>query len=74
MRKIKELLRLRAEGLSVRQIVDSLGVPRSTVADYARRIERAGLSWPLGEDVDEDAVLALLFGEASSRWSRPPTP
>ena len=74
MRKIKELLRLRAEGLSVRQIADSLGVPRSTVADYARRIDEAGLSWPLGEDVDEDAVLRLLFGEEGAQRSRRPTP
>ena len=32
MRKIAELLRLQAEGLSVRQVADSLGLPRSTVA------------------------------------------
>ncbi len=27
-----------AEGLSVRQMADSLGLPRSTVADYIRRL------------------------------------
>ena len=69
MRKIKELLRLRAEGCSVRQMADSLGVPRSTVADYVRRLERAGLSWPLADD-DEDAVLMRLFGEEGALNAR----
>lgn len=74
MRKIKELLRLRAEGYSVRQMADSLGVPRSTVADYVRRIERTGLSWPLADDVDEDAVLIRLFGEEGALNGRRPMP
>ncbi len=74
MRKTRELLRLRVQSLSVRHIADSVVVPRSTVADYARRIEEAGLSWPLGEDVDEDAVLRLLFGEEDAQRSRRPTP
>ena len=74
MRKIVELLRLRAEGCSVRQMADSLGVPRSTVADYVRRIERAGLSWPLTEDVDENAVLRLLFGEEGALKGERPMP
>lgn len=74
MRKIKELLRLRAEGLSVRQMAASLGVPRSTVADYVRRIEEAGLSWPLADGVDEDAVLIRLFGEDGALSGRRPIP
>jgi len=74
MRKIIELLRLCAEGRSLRQMADSLGVPRSTVADYVCRIEQAGLSWPLAEDVDEAAVLLLLFGEEGARRGRRPMP
>ena len=47
MRKIKDVLRLHAAGRSARQIGPSVGVGRSTVADYLRRAEVAGLSWPL---------------------------
>ena len=48
MRKIRDLLRLRlGEGLSLRQVSSSLGVPLMTVSDHLRRAERAGLSWPL---------------------------
>jgi transposase len=74
MRKIRELLRLRADGRSVRQMAASLGVPRSTVADYLGRIEAAGLAWPVPEDVDEETVLRQLFGEVGARRGRRPLP
>lgn len=70
MRTILELLRLDAEpGLSVRQIAASLGLPRSTVADYLRRFRRTGLPWPLPAEVDEATLEARLF--AAGR--EPPT-
>ena len=56
MRKIKDVLRLHAAGRSARQIGPSVGVSRSTVADYLRRAEVAGLSWPLPEGLDEEAL------------------
>lgn len=72
MRKVFELMRLQAEGLSVRQMSASLQLARSTVSDYLRRIERAALSWPLPEDLDESEVLERLFGpEAGRRAGRP---
>ena len=56
MRKIKDVLRLHAAGRSARQIGPSVGVSRSTVADYLRRAEVAGLSWPLPDGLDEEAL------------------
>ena len=61
MRKIKDVLRLHAAGRSARQIGPSVGVGRSTVAEYLRRAEVAGLSWPLPEGLDEAALERLLF-------------
>jgi len=61
MRKIKEVLRLAAQGLSDRGISRSLGVPRTTVRRYRTRAEAAGLTWPLPEDVAESALEARLF-------------
>ena len=47
MRKIREVLRLYfAAALSIRAIARSVGTSPSTVADYLRRAEGAGLSWP----------------------------
>ena len=74
MRKIFELLRLQAEGLSVRQMGASLGLARSTVSDYLSRIERASLSWPLADDVDESQLLERLFGPESARRGSRPVP
>ena len=47
MRQITEVRRLNAQGLSYRQIAQSVGISASTVQSYLERAERAGLSWPL---------------------------
>ena len=46
MRKIRDVLRLNAEGLSNRKIAVSLGIGRTTIGDTARRAQLAGLNWP----------------------------
>ncbi len=53
VRKISEVLRLQAEGLSMRQIGQSVGLARSTVSDYAERARQAGIRWPLAAEVDD---------------------
>jgi transposase len=67
MRKIKEVLRLKWEGrLSNRQIARSCAIARPTVAEYLRRAEAAGLSWPLPVELDEGRLERLLFPSPSS--------
>lgn len=61
MRKTSEVLRLRAQGRSIRQIAASVGVGSSTVGEYLRRAEAAGLVWPLPEGVGEEELDARLF-------------
>src|SRR5574340_866242 len=62
MRTIREVLRLRWEaGLSQREIGVSCRLGRSTVRDYLLRAEAAGLSWPLPEELDEEALERMLF-------------
>lgn len=62
MRKIREVLRLRfAAALSGRAIARSLRVSPSTVEDYVRRAEVAGLGWPVPESVDDAALERRLF-------------
>ena len=71
MRKIREVLRLSfGEGLSLRQVSASLGMPFTTVGDHVRRAQAAGLSWPLPEDLDDDALEALLFTRPGLRAAR----
>ena len=61
MRSVREILRLRAEGLSDRAIARSTRLARSTVSDYAGRAAAAGLIWPLPEGLTDTALEALLF-------------
>ena len=61
MRKIREALRLRSEGLSARKIAQSLSVGRATISDYLHRADVAGLSWPLADDVSDAGLEERLF-------------
>jgi transposase len=62
MRKIKETLRLSYHcGLSRRQVARSVKASRSTVADYLYRAERAGIGWPLSEDLTDQELEQRLF-------------
>jgi transposase len=61
MRKIHDVLRLHAGGLSKRQIAASLNIGRTAVGDYINRATRAGLIWPPGEDQTEAELERLLF-------------
>ncbi|WP_408886729.1 IS21 family transposase [Lichenicola cladoniae] len=62
MRKIRELLRLRLEQrLPQRTIGLSLRLGQGTISDYLGRAHRAGLDWPLPDDMDDTQLEALLF-------------
>ena len=63
MRRVREVLRLRfGSGLSARQVAVSCGIARSTVGEYERRAQAAGLSWPLPVGMDDGALERVLFG------------
>lgn len=62
MRKLKEILRLKAEsGLSNRLIAKCSNVSHVTVAEYLRRAGTAGLSWPLPEGIDDGDLERRMF-------------
>lgn len=61
MRKLKEVLRLRALGHSDGSIARSLNIGRSTVRRYRRRAEGVGLSWPEASGLAESELEAKLF-------------
>jgi transposase len=73
MRRITEVLRLAAQGLSYRQISQSVGISASTAQNYLRRAQRAGVSWPLSDELDGPALEARLFqrGAEAYRPGRP---
>jgi len=62
MRKIREILRLKwTLQLSDRVIAKSCSIARSTVAECIKRTAKAGLSWPLPENLDDAALERLLY-------------
>ncbi len=61
MRKIRDVLRLQAEGLSKRQIAASLGIGATAAGMFMQRAAKAGLVWPLPDDLDDAALEALLY-------------
>jgi len=74
MRKIADALRLRAGGLTMREIGVSLGIGRSTVGEYLKRAELAGVSWPLPDGMDDADLERRLFqpaGETRSGLAQP---
>ena len=63
VRKIKEILRLKYEmKLSNRAIAGACKVSNSTVGEYLKRAEAAGVSWPIGE-IGEEELYRKLFPE-----------
>ena len=66
MRKIREILRLRAAGKSQHLIALSVGIGQSTVGDCLTRARLAGVSWPT--PLDDAALEGALYPP------RPPVP
>jgi transposase len=66
MRKVREVLRLKhALGASEREIAVSVGVSRSTVAEYLRRAAVIGITWPVPAGMDDSELERRLFTPAS---------
>src|SRR3954470_3677499 len=61
MRKIRDVLRLSAAGLSKRQIAASLGIGPTAAGACLRRAREAGISWPLPDDLGDDALERRLY-------------
>jgi len=74
MRKIREVLRLRWErNVSFRDIARACSMGCTTVHDTLERAEKAGLSWPLNEELDDVGLEQLLYppGTDNLAQSRP---
>ena len=75
MRSIREVLRLSLnEKLSLRQVGAALNVPPTTVAEYLKRAARANITWPLSDELNDDALEVLLFPPAPASSDARPMP
>jgi hypothetical protein len=75
MRRIRDVLRLSAAGMSKRKIAASLGVSATAARDCLGRARRAGLTWPLPESLTDEALELRLYppptGPAKDRRPQP---
>ena len=74
MRKIREVLRLTAGGVTARQVAKIVGVARSTVGDCLRRAAAAGLSWPLRDGLTEEELIRRVYPPPPRRNDAPAVP
>ena len=66
MRKIRDVLRLTASGLSSRKVAASLSIGGTTVIDCLQRARAAGVSWPLPEGITDEILEARLYPAATA--------
>jgi transposase len=61
MRKVREVLRLKAAGLGKRKIAASLGISATAAGACLRRAREAGIAWAQAEETTEEALEARLY-------------
>src|SRR5215467_2490150 len=74
MRKIHDVLRLSAAGMSNRKIAASLGVSATAAGECIRRARGAGLTWPLPEGMTDEALELRLYPPPTMAKDHRPRP
>jgi len=64
MRQVRDIVRLKSAGVTLREIARRIGVAPSTVRLTLQRLVAAGLNWPLPDDLTDAALEAKLFANA----------
>src|SRR3954449_8295095 len=67
MRQVRDVLRLKAAGVSGNEIARRVGVASSTVRLTLKRLAVAGLSWPLPPELTDTALERQLFTAAGKK-------
>lgn len=74
MRRIRDVLRLSAAGMSKRQIAASLGVSATAAGECIRRARRGGLAWPLPDELSDEELERRLYPPPTAAKDRRPRP
>lgn len=70
MTKYREILRLQSLGFSERNIAQSCGVSRNTVAKVLKKAVEINISWPLDFDMTDSALEELMFPKDKSATNK----
>lgn len=71
VRKIREVLRLKAAGVSDRKIASAIGCSCSTVQLCLKRAAAAGIGWPLPDELNDAELEAKLYPKEPSKGACP---
>jgi transposase len=74
VRQIREILRLRAQGRTVREVARSLGISVGAVQKTAARAGLAGVTWKVAEELSETALEERLYGRPAKPGDDRPRP
>ena len=66
MRRVRDVIRMKAAGLPSREIARRVGAAPSTVRLAIRRLEAAGLTWPLPDELTDAALELRLFAKTGN--------
>ena len=67
MRKVRDVLRLNAGGMSNRKIAASLCLSATAAGECLRRARRFGLGWPVPEEMANEALESRLYSHRQQR-------
>ena len=70
MTKYREILRLKSLGFSERNIAQSCGVSRNTVAKVLQKAAEINLSWPLDFDMTDSVLEEMMFPKDKSATNK----
>ena len=70
MIRYREILRLRASGVSIRNIAYSCECSKSTVQSTIKKARSKGLAWPLPEEIDDKEIYCILFPKEEKESER----
>ena len=70
MTKYREILRLQSLGFSERNIAQSCGVSRNTVAKVLKQAAEINISWPLDFDMTDSVLEELMFPKDKSATNK----
>ena len=66
MTKYREILRLLSNKLKTDEIVQACRVSKKTVIKVKKRAAELGISWPLGNDMTDEKLEAIMFPRVSA--------
>lgn len=74
MTKYREILRLLSNKLKTDEIVQACSVSKKTVIKVKKRAAELGICWPLGDDMTNEKLEAIMFPKATEPVSTKRTP